>query len=339
MEINNIYDYLNIKNKFRDMSNEEFNIFSSVFSKKLYEYTFDKLLEDYNNSLPESKKDWINLKKKTIEKDWINAQSTVGTNIIKRNMPHIFEVSNYKGDNIKNLWTEENILSALKVNRKSHPTPYVSEIIRQIGFMCGTSKVTIYRPLLTKRIVDTFNCKNILDVCVGWGGRMLGSVCLDNVHYTGIEPFKKTFNSLQNIKKELNLDNVILYNDTAENILPKLNKEYDLALTSPPYYNLEIYSNDKNQSHNYGSYENWIKLFLRPVVHGVIEKLIDSGKSCWSVKNFKTDSRYNLYDDIVKLHKEKGWKKIEREFYVGNCTRPGLNMKQGKESTFVFIKG
>ena len=57
MEINNIYDYLNIKNKFRDMSDEEFNIFSSVFSKKLYEYTFDKLLENYNNSLLDSKKD------------------------------------------------------------------------------------------------------------------------------------------------------------------------------------------------------------------------------------------------------------------------------------------
>ena len=43
---------------------------------------------------------------------------------------------------------------------------------------------------------------------------------------------------LQNIKKELNLDNVILYNDTAENrsknrrtrivVLPKLDQFYDL---------------------------------------------------------------------------------------------------------------
>ena len=184
MDISNIYDYLNIKNKFRDMTDEEFIIFSSIFSEKLYEYTFDKLLKDYNNSLNNSNEDWDNFKKKVIEKDWINAQSTVGTNIIKRHMPHIYEVSNYKGDSIKNLWTKENILKAIIVKRKSQPTPYVSEIIRQIGFMCGTSKVTIYRPLLTKRIVETFKCKNVLDVCVGWGGRMLGSCLL----YTSPSP-------------------------------------------------------------------------------------------------------------------------------------------------------
>jgi len=334
----NIYDYLNIKNKFRDMDENEFIIFSTTFSEKLYDYGFKKLLEDYNNSLTTTENDWNNLKKKEINKDWINAQSTVGTNIIKRHMPHIYEVSNFKGENIKKLWTRGNILKALIVNRKSHPTPYVSEIIRQIGFMCGTSKVTIYRPLLTKRIVNAFNSKNVLDVCVGWGGRMLGSACIDDVKYTGIEPFSKTYKGLYDIKNELNLENVILYNDIAENILPKLNKEYDLALTSPPYYNLEIYSDESTQSHNYGTYEQWTNKFLKPVVHGVLDKLVDGGKSCWSVKNFKTDKSYNLLDDIIRLHEEKGWKKIDREFYVGNCTRPGLNMKQGKESTYVFIK-
>ena len=35
----------------------------------------------------------------------------------------------------------------------------------------------------------------------------------------------------------------------------------------------------------------------------------------------------------MKLHKDKGWKKIDREFYVGNCIRPGLD-NQGKEITF-----
>ena len=333
-----IYDYLNKKNMFRNIDDENFIIFSNIFADKLYEYGFDKLLEDYNNGLTSNEKDWFNLKKKQIDIDWINAQSTVGTNIIKRNMPHIYEVSNYKGYSIKKLWIKENILKAIIVNRKSHPTPYVSEIIRQIGFICSSSKVTLYRPLLTKRIVETFNSKNVLDVCVGWGGRMLGSSCIDGVKYTGIEPFKKTYKGLKNIKKELNLGNVILYNDTAENILPKLKKEYDLALTSPPYYNLEIYSEDKNQSHKYGSYEEWIDNFLRPVIFGVLDKLLDHGKSCWSVKNFKTDKKYNLYDDVVKLHNERGWIKIDREFYVGNCTRPGLNMNKGKESTFVFVK-
>ena len=69
-------------------------------------------------------------------------------------MPHIYEVQNYKGKSIKGMWNNTNLLKAIRTNRKSHSTPYVSEIVRQIGFVSGNSKVTIYRPLLTKRIVE-----------------------------------------------------------------------------------------------------------------------------------------------------------------------------------------
>jgi len=332
-----IYKIINVRYSLRNMSDEYFVNFLPEFCEKLVKYGFDNFIKKYNNELKNNHQDWINLKNKELDKDWINSTSVTGMDIIKRNMPHLYEVSNYKGLNIKKMWEKSHLEKALKANRKSHSTPYVTEIIRQLGFTAGTSKVTIYRPLLTKRIVESLNCNNILDVCVGWGGRMLGSSCIDNVKYTGIEPFSKTHKGLDNIKKELELDNVKLYNDKAENILPLLKREYDLALTSPPYYNLELYSDESTQSHHYGSYDNWINKFLKPVVYGVLDKLVENGYSCWSVKNFKTDKKYNLYDDVVKLHKDKGWKKINREFYVGNCIRPGID-KQGKEITYVFVK-
>ena len=146
------------------------------------------------------------------------------------------------------------------------------------------------------------------------------------------------------MKNDLNIgDQVELYHDVAENVLPTLTGTYDLAITSPPYYNLEIYSDEDTQSHQYGSYKEWVEKFLKPVVFGVIDRLKEDGHSCWSVKNIKTDKSYPLYDDIVALHLEKGWKKIDREFYIGNCLRPGLkdgdgNARKSKESTFVFVK-
>lgn len=334
---NDIYKIINVRNSLRNMTDDAFEKFLPEFCIKLEKYGFDNFIQKYNDELKLNSIDWNNLKETSIEKDWINSTSIVGMNIIKRNMPHIYEVCNHKGLNIKQMWDKSHLEKALRTNRKSHSTPYVTEIVRQLGFTAGTSKVTIYRPLLTKRIVDTLNCKNVLDVCIGWGGRMLGSACLDGVRYTGVEPFSKTYNGLNKIKQELELDNVILYNDIAENIIPNLKKEYDIAITSPPYYNLEIYTDESSQSHHYGSYEEWIDKFLKPVVYGVLNKLIDTGYSCWSVKNFKTDKKYNLYDDIVNLHKDKGWIKIDREFYVGNCIRPGLD-KQGKEITYVFVK-
>ena len=86
-----------------------------------------------------------------------------------------------------------------------------------------------------------------------------------------------------------------------------------------------------------------LKKFLKPVVEGVLDKLVEGGKSCWSVKNFKTNGTYNLYDDVVEIHKNKGWEQIDVEFYVGNCLRPGLKDSEGKakkskEITYVFEK-
>lgn len=335
-----IYQYLNKSNLNKTLSDEEFTKILPVLIDSMLDYGFYSIINDYNECLSNIKSDWEKLKLYKIESNYINAQSTTGLSVIKKNMLHIYDVKNYKGQSISLLWTKDNIEKALKVNRKSHSTPYVSEIIRQIGFISGTSKVTIYRPLLTKRIVEYFGAKEVLDVCVGWGGRMLGSACIDGVKYTGIEPCDKTFNSLTKIKEQLDLD-VVLYNDVAENVLHALDRKYDLAITSPPYYNLEIYSDELTQSHHYGSYDKWYESFLKPVVWGVLNKLKQGGKSCWSVKNFKTDKQYNLYDDIVKLHNEKGWKQIDIEFFVGNSIRPGSKNKDGKskkskEITYIF---
>ena len=76
----------------------------------------------------------------------------------------------------------------------------------------------------------------------------------------------------------MNLDNVTLYNDTAENVLPTLTEKYDLALTSPPYVNLEIYSDEETQSHHHEITIEWYEHFLKCVVFGVIDKLNDNGK-------------------------------------------------------------
>lgn len=344
----NIYDYLNQPNKNKTLTDEEFEKLLPCLTEQLVQMGFHNVLQEYNTQyLTDSLTDWKNLKKTKISTNHIHAQSTVGMSILKRYMTHLYDVKNHKGLSISSLWTRENIQKSLVMNRRTHSTPYVSELIRQIGFMAGTSKVTLYRPLLTKRIVEYFKNTDefeVLDVCVGWGGRMIGSVCVEGVHYTGIEPSTKTYNALCRIQKELGLvDCTTLYHDTAESVLPTLTRKYDLALTSPPYYNLEIYTEESTQSHHYGTYEEWVDKFLRPIVHGVLNVLVKGGKSCWSVKNIKTDKSYPLYDDVVRLHQEKGWILTDMEFYVGNSIRPGIQSKDGsikksKEITYIFTE-
>ena len=56
-------------------------------------------------------------------------------------MPHIYDVKNYKNICLSGIWTHENLEKVLRVNRKTHSTPYVSEIIRQLGFMAELQKL------------------------------------------------------------------------------------------------------------------------------------------------------------------------------------------------------
>lgn len=330
----------------KNMKEEDFEKWLPDFCEILEKYGFDAIINDMIHKLKSDSADWDKLKHWNDDgkrEYTIPAQTQMGMSIMNRYMlKHIYDVTNYKGSCISKSWTKDNLVKALRNNRRTHSTPYVSEIIRQLGFSNGLTKVTMYRPTLTKLIMDKYKPQRVLDICVGWGGRMLGSVCNPNIYYTGIEPCTKTYEGLVKMKESLNLTNATLYHNTAQAILPTLDdKSYDLALTSPPYFNLEIYTDENTQSfHKKQTYEQWVSTFLKPVVEQTITKLKDNGKSCWSVKNFKTDKQYNLLDDVTKIHLDCGWKLLEDEgFAVTNSTNPMKNSKsKNQEITYIFEK-
>jgi hypothetical protein len=334
-------EYLNKRNALRDLTDEYFEKNVSIIAKQLEENGFI-----YDSTPPEEiKKDWIKLCKKEVTKEKVNipATCTVGMKIIRVSMPHFYDVENFKGISVSSLWTAEKLEKALRFNREYHSTPYVSEIIRSLSFTCGLGKITIYRPLLAKTVVNYFGAKSVLDVCVGWGGRMLGTKSLgENILYTGFEPCIKTYQGLCKIRDDLKLTGVNLYNVPAEKgIIENIPEEarFDLALTSPPYYNLEIYSDETTQSIvNYVDYETWLSKFIGPLVEQITKKV---KYSCWSVKNFKTDKKYNLFDDLVKEHENLGWVLLDVVFSMKNSPRPGSlssENKKSEENTYVFIK-
>uniref|UniRef100_A0A6C0KMZ3 site-specific DNA-methyltransferase (cytosine-N(4)-specific) n=1 Tax=viral metagenome TaxID=1070528 RepID=A0A6C0KMZ3_9ZZZZ len=335
MLMNNI---INKRNTLRELSDIDFEILLPKLVTELE--THGILYENYSQE--DILKDWESLKKKQVDNNITNIAATnvVGMKIMRKHMKHFHEVSNYKGVSIYSLWNKQNLEKALRFNRKNHSTPYASEIIRSLSFTNGLGKVTMYRPLMARNIVSYFNAKSVLDVCAGWGGRMLGTKSLgNNILYTGLEPCKKTYDGLCSISKELNIEEGLqLINEPAEKYLLELdeNIKFDLALTSPPYYNLEIYSSENNQSLQYNDYTSWINNFLEPVIKNVIKRV---KISCWSVKNFKTDKKYNLLDDVIRIHEENGCIMMDKQFRMSNSSRPGSSntIKKTEEVTYVFI--
>ena len=296
-----------------------------INTQNFFEKEIDHL-EEYNH-----------LKKDNIDPNKITAQKTSKSNmIIRRYMPHIYEVEDSKGINFLKLWTKEKLEKAFKSLDKPNSTvnSNFSEIMRAIK----RNPLTIYSPIMTKSIVKELDCKTVFDPCIGWGGRMIGTTCLGgDYHYTGSEPFTKTFWGLRNMIQDLKIESQVdIYHSPVEDILDKLKeKRFDMCLTSPPYFDLEVYSHEETQSiHKFKSYDEWINEFIKPIIDFVCSHV--DKYSCWSVKNIKTDKKYNLLDDVIQIHESNGWV-LDREYSIKKNTQK--NKSTDGDVTYVFVKG
>jgi hypothetical protein len=158
-------------------------------------------------SLEERKNDWKSLVKKiVVEEDTIlpiDARSRPGHKILDHHMTHFYQVSNYKGESVEKACTEENLLKALVANLRMHTTPYKSEIRRMLTMTHGLSNVTKYRASTAKAIVQRFHATRVLDPCIGWGGRMLGTLASGpDTQYVGCDPDPNTYQALVNILED-----------------------------------------------------------------------------------------------------------------------------------------
>jgi hypothetical protein len=346
---------LNKKHALTNLTDAEFEAMLPELAAELESHGV--LHESYTDA--EIRKDWALLLKKdtTINAMTISATEVAGMKVLRKHMRHFHAVRNYKGHSVESFWTQPYLEKALRFNRAQHSTPYASEIIRSLSFANGLGKVTMYRPIMAKKVVSYLATKDamtdvrVLDVCAGWGGRMIGAKSAESlvspslkVHYTGIDPCAKTYEALRAIRDELGLTNVTLVNKPAEVALQELDPSvpYDIALTSPPYYNLELYSDEPTQSvATKDGYQTWLNEFLNPVIAGVIQ--LGVKYSCWSVKNFKTDKKYDLLDDVIRIHGEHGWRLLDGVvFTMANSRRPGQkaasDQKKTEECTYVFVR-
>jgi hypothetical protein len=120
-----------------------------------------------------------------------------------------------------------------------------------------------FRPGLMSGFIKFLGAKSVLDFSAGWGDRLIGAIAA-GVRYVGVDPnscvhmgyekiierFARDANNYKMIKAPF---------ETAE--LPP--ETYDLVFTSPPYFDLEIYSTEDTQStSNFAKLDDWFNNFL-----------------------------------------------------------------------------
>jgi len=141
--------------------------------------------------------------------------------------------------------------------------------------------------------LNKFN--NVLDICGGFGGRLLG---LNNINnsisdfinsYTYIDANALSCDNTKVFAKNIKFNNVNIINDKFENIEWLKFTNFDLLFTSIPYYDLEIYNNI-NLNNMYGTQDQFILQFINSI--------------------------FNLNSDIIILNISKKYSHIFDSVYI-----------------------
>lgn len=157
-------------------------------------------------------------------------------------------------------------------NRRGASPPILRDMLRTFRH---TRRVSNFRPAVAKALVERYSSPGdkVLDFSAGYGGRLLGCIAADRA-YMGFDPCALQIRGLERTVSTLSdlglLDSSVeLRQVCAEDALQDENPmSYSLILTSPPYFNLEKYSNERSQSYiRYPTYERWRESFLFKVIH------------------------------------------------------------------------
>jgi len=143
----------------------------------------------------------------------------------------------------------------------------------------GVQAVSNFRPTVAKWVYQKYSPENgfVFDPCAGWGGRLFGAFCSHVGSYIGVDPNANAIDGNQNLYNVLRSEKISLkerypacqlYNMPFEDIDIRIfYGACDLVFTSPPYFDLEKYSDQENtQSYvRYKTYDEWINGFLIPL--------------------------------------------------------------------------
>ena len=268
-----------------------------TITNKIYNLTEKDVLEDFNK-LREIEcnyhKEFSQIGNKVVNKyTLVERLNTMGSKNI--NFYDLYYNRNY----FKNKPFVKKMVDYYKKNRVGYNEARVFFRISNLYF----SAISIFKPLIAMKIYCIYKPTSILDFTMGWGGRLVGACALDIPNYIGIDSnsnLREPYNKMTEFLKKNSKTNVKLYFQDALTVdYSKLN--YDLVLTSPPYYNIEKYGthgNDKNKTK-----EQWEKEFYIPIFERTFKYLKKGGYYCLNIPKevYEKVARKTLGKPCIKM--------------------------------------
>ncbi len=347
-EIYSEYKVCDSKRK-REILNTVFTLIRNVNTFPVNEITFEKELQTLRTL--------ITLDVNSLYKNGVISSSNAGLTLLKKYFPNIYDVRKtflWKTHPIsltmrEAFYSDKHLKQALKANLQYDND--ASTILSWLG-LAKVGYVNNFKPSVAKVIYDT-NLKpnsKVFDYAMGYGGRMLGAWAADNViEYVAVDPNTETYNNgisfADFLKKNYYNLKIEIYQDCSEDFsisrYPNYKNYFDMAFSSPQYFNVEIYSDEPTQScHKFPDYNNWVKGFLRPTIHNCINILKPDGIFAINM-SIDTEVRLKNIGKIIKFICS------EKDFYLYKVdkmliqVRPGngpRDRKKGKYEPIWYFK-
>jgi len=164
-----------------------------------------------------------------------------------------------------------------------------------------------FKPAVAKSVYEKFGSRYVLDFSSGWGDRLCGFYAAKNTaHYVGIDPNSSLTHGYENqiaeYGKHVEGKSASMICMPAEEV--RLEKaSVDTVFTSPPYFNVERYSDDDTQSYKrYKGIDKWLSGFLFPAVENAWNALQNGGNMVVNISDVYSGHRINKICDPMNDH-------------------------------------
>ena len=244
--------------------------------------------------------DFLKLKEIGPNAAMISPRSRVGNNVVdfftfkerlntkgKYNMNYYEFITNL--EEFKKKKFINNMLTYYRDVKNKNNTKNEYIVMKEVYNIC-ISAINIFRPLVAMQIYVKYNPVTVLDFTCGWGGRLVGACALNVPNYIGIDinsNLKTAYSEMINFLSIHSQTNAqVLIEDAV--LFDYSRIEYDMVLTSPPYYFLEKYSNNSCYGN---SKEEMNKYFYIPLFSNTFKHLKSGGHYCLNINK-------EIYDNV-----------------------------------------
>ena len=253
------YPYYNL---FYELTREKFEGLVKNFTPKIVDHVPDKMknrvIEKYMDKYVLIEENWRRNEELNNVTDYFTEQCRVKCKFAKHDSPYTF-------------WAKhrQEFSNITNINQIRDSIYYKTKL-------CSNFRISV-----AMTILKLFSAKKWLDISAGWGDRLIAAIAHGVELYCGVDPndcLHPGYNKIINmLVSENERKNYILINDGFETAkLP--DEQFDLVFSSPPFFDLEIYSQAEGDSLvRYNSVEKWYNDFLMVALRKAYDHLAIGG--------------------------------------------------------------